>query len=84
MNRFFSIASAAGESQALRVCDVDFGANLVSVERGWDQVEGVIEPQSPADRRTVPLLAVLRSCLWDFLPRTGRSGEDLLFGRTRF
>ncbi|HEY4779056.1 MAG TPA: hypothetical protein VIH47_05635 [Solirubrobacterales bacterium] len=71
-----------GELQALRVCDIDFGANLVSVERGWDQVEGVIEPKSRAGRRTVPLLAVLHSYLWDFLPQTGRSGEDLLFGRT--
>jgi integrase len=71
-----------GELQALRVCDIDFGANLVSVERGWDQVEGVIEPKSRAGRRTVPLLAVLRDFLWEFVPRTGRGGEDLLFGRT--
>jgi len=71
-----------GELQALRVCDVDFGANLVSVERGWDQVEGVIEPKSRAGRRSVPLLAVLRDYLWEFVPRTGRGGEDLLFGRT--
>jgi integrase len=70
-----------GELQALRVCDVDFGANLVSVERGWDQVEGVIEPKSRAGRRSVHLLAVLRDYLWEFVPRTGRSGEDLIFGR---
>lgn len=72
-----------GELQALRVCDIDFEANLLTVERGWDQVEGVIEPKSFAGRRTVPLLAILRECLADDLHRTGRNGEDLAFGRTR-
>ena len=71
-----------GEIQALRVCDIDFEANLIAVERGWDQVEGVIEPKSRAGRRTVPLLAVLRGLLEEDLRRTGRSGEDLVFGRT--
>src|SRR5262249_4230477 len=27
-----------GELQALRVCDIDFEAHLIAVERGWDQV----------------------------------------------
>lgn len=36
-----------GELQALRVRDIDREANLISVERGWDQVEGMIEPKSP-------------------------------------
>lgn len=71
-----------GELQALRVCDVDFEANLIAVERGWDQEEGVIEPKSLAGRRTVPLLAILRDYLEVSLETTGRSGEDLLFGRT--
>lgn len=71
-----------GELQALRVCDVDFEANVVAVERGWDQEEGVIEPKSLAGRRTVPLLAILRGYLEGSVETTGRSGEDLLFGRT--
>jgi integrase len=71
-----------GEVQALRVCDIDFGANLVLVERGWDQEEGVIEPKSRAGRRTVPLLTILREYLEAELERNGRSGEDLVFGRT--
>lgn len=71
-----------GELQALRVCDIDFEANVVAVERGWDQEEGVIEPKSLAGRRTVPLLAILRGYLEGSLETTGRSGEDLLFGRT--
>ncbi len=71
-----------GELQALRVCDIDFEANVIAVERGWDQEEGVIEPKSLAGRRTVPLLAILRDYLGVSLETTGRSGEDLLFGRT--
>jgi integrase len=71
-----------GELQALRACDIDLGASLIAVERGWDQVEGVIDPKSHSSRRTVPLLAVLRDYLDEHLLRTGRSGEDLVFGRT--
>ncbi|MFL5902015.1 MAG: tyrosine-type recombinase/integrase [Solirubrobacterales bacterium] len=71
-----------GELQALRACDVDLEANLIAVERGWDQVEGVIDPKSKAGRRTVPLLAVLRDYLDEHLNKTGRNGEDLVFGRT--
>jgi integrase len=71
-----------GELQALRVCDIDFEANVIAVERGWDQEEGVIEPKSVASRRTVPLLAILRGYLAEDLRRTGRSGEELVFGRT--
>ena len=71
-----------GELQALRVCDIDLESNLIAVERGWDQVEGVIEPKSRAGRRTVPLLAILRDYLDEHLCRTGHSGEDLVYGRT--
>ena len=48
-----------GELQALRVRDIDLQSNLIAVERGWDQVEGVIEPKSRAGRRSVPLLGML-------------------------
>jgi integrase len=34
-----------GELQALRVRDVDLGASLIRVERGWDQEAGAIEPK---------------------------------------
>jgi integrase len=71
-----------GELQALRACDIDLGASLIHVERGWDQVEGVIDPKSTAGRRRVPLLAILRDYLDEHLLRTGRSGEALVFGRT--
>ena len=71
-----------GELQALRCCDLDFKANLIHVERGWDQEEGAIEPKSRSGRRAVPMLAILRGCLEATLQRTGRSGEELVFGRT--
>lgn len=71
-----------GELQALRVSDIELDANLIAVERGWDQVEGVIEPKSRAGWRSVPMLALLRDHLGDHLRAAGRSGEDLIFGRT--
>lgn len=71
-----------GELQALRVCDVELGASLIHVELGWDQEEGPIEPKSEASRRTIPLLAVLRDHLDEHLLRTGRTGDELVFGRT--
>lgn len=70
-----------GELQALRCLDVDLSAGLLHVRKGWDQEEGEIEPKSEAGVRSIPLLAVLRRFLEDELERTGRSGEDRIFGR---
>jgi integrase len=50
--------------------------------KGWDQVEGEIEPESDAGTRTVPLLAILRTFLDEHLSRSGRTGEDRIFGQT--
>ena len=66
----------------MRVRDIDLRSNLIAVERGWDQVEGVIEPKSRAGQRSVPLLAILRDYLTEHLRRMGRSGDDLVFGRS--
>jgi integrase len=72
-----------GELQALRRCDVDLGASLIRVERGWDQEEGAQAPKSAASRRTIPLLAILRDYLDHHLVRAGeREPETLVFGRT--
>lgn len=71
-----------GELQALRVRDVDLQANLINVERGWDQEEGVIDPKSRASLRTVPLLGILSDLLKECIRGSGRGGEDLIFGRT--
>ena len=61
--------------------DIDLPAGLVYVRKGWDQEEGEIEPKSEAGNRVIPLLAILRRFLEDHLERTGRSGEDRIFGR---
>jgi integrase len=71
-----------GELQGLRACDIDLGASLVRVERGWDQYEDAIDPKSVAGRRRVPLLAVLRDHLDEHLLRTGSVCEELVFGRS--
>jgi integrase len=72
-----------GELQAIRRCDINLATCLVSVKRGWDQYEGVIDAKSEAGERELPLLALLRDVLDEHLLRTGRKGEDLLFGRAR-
>jgi integrase len=71
-----------GELQALRCMDIDLGANLIHVRKGWDQVAGEIEPKSEAGKRTIPILAILRDYLDEQLMRTGRRGEDRIFGRS--
>lgn len=71
-----------GELRALRCIDVDLGRSEISVARSWDQHEGPIDPKSEASARTIPLLAVLRDFLDEHLLATGRSGEDLVLGRT--
>jgi integrase len=71
-----------GELQALRRSDVDLGASLIRVERGWDQEEGAQTPKSTASRRTVPLLAILRDYLDEHLLRAGPEPASLVFGRT--
>jgi integrase len=70
-----------GELQALRSKDIDLARNLIHVEKGWDQEEGEIEPKSEAAKRAIPLLAILRDFLDAHLLRTGRAGEDRIFGR---
>lgn len=67
--------------KAATLDEADAG-DVVGEQRGWDQVEGVIEPKSRAGWRRIPLLAVLREILADHLRRTERGGEELAFGRT--
>jgi integrase len=71
-----------GELRALRVEDVDLAAGVIRVERGWNPAEGEIKLKSHAGRRKVPVAAVLRDHLLDLLGRSGRTGSDLVFGRT--
>jgi integrase len=71
-----------GELRALRAEDVDFDAGLVRVRRGWDDVEGEIEPKTFAGRRDVPMMGELRRILVAHKLQTGRGGKDLFLGRT--
>jgi integrase len=69
-----------GEVRALRTADVN--ETCIHVEYGWDDVEGQQAPKSLAGRRDVPLTDTLRVFLDAHLKRTGRTGNDLVFGRT--
>lgn len=71
-----------GELQGLRCSAIDLGASTIRVEGSWDQYEGAIDPKSQTSTRTIPLLAVLRDYLDEHLLTTGRTGDDLVFGRT--
>jgi integrase len=66
-----------GELCALRWDDVDLAAGVIHVRRGWDVVEGEIEPKSRHGRRRVPIPAVLR----DHLVERKLAGDStLVFG----
>lgn len=71
-----------GELRALRWRCVDFDAGVLRVEHGWDDVEGEIEVKTGAGRRNVPLAGNVRRELAALKLRTGRDGDDLVFGRT--
>jgi integrase len=69
-----------GELMALRIEDVDLGAGVIHVRRGWDYKEGEIATKSGKDRR-VPIAAILRDYLDEHL--LGLAWKDgLVFGST--
>jgi integrase len=71
-----------GEIRALRWGDVDLEADVIRVDHGWDQQDGLIEPKSHKGRRTLPIAEPLRLVLLEHKARTGRRGQDFVFGRT--
>lgn len=71
-----------GELRGLQWDDVDLERGVIHVRRGWDDVEGAIEPKSKKSQRTVPIAGALRIFLLEHRARTGRRGSDLVFGRT--
>jgi integrase len=75
-----------GELRALRVSDVSGldgeGIASIRVERSWDDVVGAIDPKSAAGRREVPVPEILRRALVEHVERSGRSGDEFLFGRS--
>ena len=68
-----------GELRALRWTDVDLGAGVIRVKRGWDPKMGEISTKSGPGNRTVPVAAVLRDYLTEHRMRS--EGEGLVFGR---
>lgn len=71
-----------GEARALRVWHIDFGAGVINVHAGWDDVEGEQDTKTEAGVRVVPMTAHVRSELARHTLEAGRAGEDLVFGRT--
>jgi integrase len=64
-----------GELMALHREDVDLATGVIRVERGWDQCEGEVPPESKQGRRKVPIPASLRDRLAEYLidcPESGR------------
>jgi integrase len=73
-----------GELRGLRWSDVDLEANVIAVERSWDEKEGEVSPKSRKGRRRVPIPASLRRHLLEHKLRTGRDGDAFVFGRIAF
>jgi integrase len=71
-----------GELRALRWSAVDLEAGEIHVRCSWDEVEGEIAPKSEKGIRRVPIAGALRLVLLEHKARTGRRGDDLVFGRT--
>ena len=72
----------SGELKALRWPDVDLKDGTIYVRRAWDDVAGEQEPKSRGSTRRVPIIPTLLGLLEIHQERTGRSGSDLVFGRT--
>jgi integrase len=69
-----------GELRALRWRHVDLTANVISVEAGWDDREGEIDPKSSKGRRRVPMAGMLRLFLLEHGMRNGRDEDAFVFG----
>ena len=71
-----------GELRALRAENIDLQLKRISIRHGWDQYEGEIDPKSEKGKRTTVIIKLLHDLLHKHLRRTGRTGTDLVFGRT--
>jgi integrase len=69
-----------GELRALRVENIH--KHYIDVQHGWDDVAGEGPTKSRAGVRRVPLTETLRPHLDAHLERTGRTGAELVFGKT--
>jgi integrase len=71
-----------GEIQGLRWSDIDLAQGVIRVARSWDAQAGYVEPKSRKGIRAVPVMGALRDYLVENKTRTGRDGDDLVFGRS--
>jgi integrase len=71
-----------GELQALRWCDVDLKAGIISIVHGWDREGGLIEPKSLAAERRVPIAQALRGFLLSQRLRQGGGEAGFVFSAT--
>jgi integrase len=72
-----------GELRGLRWADIDLAENVIAVSRSWDEKKGPVVPKSRKGTRRSPIPASLRRHLLEQKMRTGRDGDDLVFGATR-
>jgi len=70
-----------GELRELRWSDVDLDAKVIGVRRALDDDGEVVSAKTKAGEREVPILRVLYAALLSHKLRTGRGGDDLVFGR---
>lgn len=71
-----------GELRALRWHHIDFDTGIITVEAGWDDVDGEQATKTQAGERTIPLVGRLRADLARHKLATGRDADGLCFGRT--
>ena len=71
-----------GELRELRWSDIDLDEGVICVQRGLDDNGEIIGTKTEAGAREVPILSEVRRELVAHKLRTGRSGDDLVFGRT--
>lgn len=70
-----------GELSALAREDIDLGAGVIHVQRGWDAMEGYI-PTKNRKPRSVPVAAVLRDHLDEHL--LSNDADEHIFGKPRW
>lgn len=71
-----------GELQALTWQDVDLKAKRITVTATMDDVEGPQAPKSDAGLRSISIIPPLLAELQALQKESGRTGTDLVFGRT--
>lgn len=73
-----------GELRALRWSDVELEdtSNLIHVTRSWDDSGIEIAPKTKGSNRRVAIVPPLARLLVEHQTETGRSGSDLVFGRS--